>query len=330
MISIIWGIAFIVPLAFLFGIGLAVLAKVFEVKEDPRIGLIQNALPGVNCGACGFPGCSGYADAILKRGVDINLCTPGGEKSAKKIGDILGIKPLTKIKMVAKVMCLGDDRIAMKDYIFDGEDDCSVVYNLFNGEKKCKYGCVGNGNCARVCPTGAVKRDELNRVWIDSNLCIGCERCLTVCPPKVIKMVPENGGHFVACSSYYNGKIVKQICKKGCIGCKICERVSDPGRIVVNNNLAVVNYSLKASLQQAAMKCPADVILPIIDQKAFIKKGSADHAPPVVMPTSVAPENINISIKENKNNNNDFSETISAKIKRNSEAHDQNSSRNED
>ncbi len=291
--GIFWGILLLSILGFVFGIALAFLAKVFAVKEDPRIGLIQAALPGVNCGACGYPGCAGYADAILKNGIEINLCTPGGEKSAKIIGNILGIKPITKMKMVAKVMCLGDDRVAAKDYIFDGEEDCSVVYNLFNGDKKCKYGCVGNGNCIRVCPVDAIKRDELNRVWVDSNLCISCERCVTVCPPKVIKMIPETGGHFVACSSYYNGKTVKEICKKGCIGCKICERISDPGRITVNNNLAVVNYNITGDLHAAAIKCPADVILPIKDQKSFVKNKPVVDKAPVHIPVKISPEKIN-------------------------------------
>ena len=41
-------------------------SKKFEVHEDPRIGQIQNALPGANCGGCGFPGCGGFANACFK------------------------------------------------------------------------------------------------------------------------------------------------------------------------------------------------------------------------------------------------------------------------
>ena len=171
---------------------------------------------------------------------------------------------------MAKVFCLGDDAIAIKDYEFNGEEDCTIVHSFFMGDKACKYGCVGRGNCIRVCPVNAIKRDEYNRVWIDASLCIGCEKCLSVCPSSVIKMVPENGGYFVACSSPEPGKIVKKICKKGCIGCKICEKATSTERIVVENFLAIVNYKSKIDLYPAAVKCPADVIVPIINQTAFM------------------------------------------------------------
>lgn len=272
ILSILIGLVLVLILAFLFGIGLAFASVFFAVKTDPKFDQILAVLPGANCGACGFPGCSGYADALSKKAdLEINLCTPGGPDVVKKIGSILGRTGEAKLKMVAKVFCLGDDAIALKDYEFNGEEDCTAVSVLFDGERKCKYGCVGRGNCIRVCPVGAIKRDKYNRIWIDANECIGCEKCVAVCPKYVIKMVPINGGYFVACSSKDPGKIVKQICKKGCIGCKICEKQASPDRIKVDNNLAVVNYQSDIDLYQAALKCPADVIVPIVNQTDYME-----------------------------------------------------------
>ena len=268
--GILYGILLLSGLGFIFGLGLAFIGKIFHVEIDPKIERIIEILPGINCGACGFAGCVGYADALVKDHVEVNLCSPGAHEVMDKIGQLLGKTSTAKIKYVAKVFCLGDDAIAVKDYKFNGDEDCSTVYNFFGGDKACKYGCVGRGNCIRVCPVDAIKRDEYNRVWINANECIGCEKCVSVCPPKVIKMLPINGGYFVACSSPELGKIVRQICKKGCIACKICEKVSSIDRIKVENNLAVVNYKNKIDLYPAALKCPADVIVPIVNQTSFM------------------------------------------------------------
>ncbi len=270
MLFILWGIIFFSMLGFIFGIGLVFVAKLFHVNVDPKTAKLINILPGINCGACGYPGCSSYAEALLKDDIEINLCTPGAHEVMGKIGKLLGKTGVAKLKYVAKVFCLGDDAVAVKDYEFNGEDDCSTVYSFFKGDKACKYGCVGRGDCIRVCPVDAILRDEYNRVWIDANICIGCEKCVKVCPPKVIKMVPLNGGYFVACSSLESGKNVKKICKKGCIACKLCEKASSVDRIKVENYLAVVNYNSDDDLYQAAMKCPADVIVPIINQCTFM------------------------------------------------------------
>ena len=189
----IWGILLLTILGFIFGLMLALIAKFFKVEVDQKIVKIIEVLPGINCGACGYPGCSGYANAVVNKNAEINLCAPGAQPVLDKIGDIMGKKAQLKTKMVAKVFCLGDDAIAKKDYIFDGEEDCYSVYSFFQGEKSCKYGCTGRGNCIRVCPVDAIKRDELNRVWVDESMCISCEKCVTVCPTRVIKMVPPMG-----------------------------------------------------------------------------------------------------------------------------------------
>ena len=77
-------------LGFSFGVFLAYSAKKFQVKEDPRIEMIVKVLPGINCGACGFPGCESYARAIVKQGVDIDRCLPGRPQGvAEKIKKIL-------------------------------------------------------------------------------------------------------------------------------------------------------------------------------------------------------------------------------------------------
>ncbi|EUB36293.1 MULTISPECIES: RnfABCDGE type electron transport complex subunit B [Fusobacterium] len=75
----------------LMGLFLAYASKKFEVEVDPKVEAILAILPGVNCGACGYPGCSGYASGVALEGAKMTLCAPGGPKVAAKIGDIMGV-----------------------------------------------------------------------------------------------------------------------------------------------------------------------------------------------------------------------------------------------
>ncbi len=272
IIDLLVGVLLLTLIGFFLGLFLSFISNIFSIKIDPVVEKITELLPGVNCGACGYPGCAGYADALAKNtNIEINLCSPGGKSLVEKLNLLLGKNSDFSDKIVAKVFCMGDDAIASKDYNFNGEDDCLTMANFFQGEKTCKYSCEGKGDCIKACPVEAIKRDSLNRVWIDSGLCVGCKRCVSVCPKNIIKMVPVNGGYFVACSSHNDGKTVREICKKGCIACKICEKLTgDPTRIVVTNNLAEIKYTNTIDLKSAAIKCPTSVIIPIIDQKVFV------------------------------------------------------------
>ena len=262
------GILLLSVLGFVLGLGLAWLARVMHVEVDSRQEQILGLLPGANCGACGYPGCVGYAEAIVKNGVDINLCVGCTADKVAKIGEIVGKAADAKIQYVAKIKCSAVHSTAKKDYKFNGEDDCFAVFSMYRGDKTCKYGCMGYGNCSKVCPVHAIVRDDLGRLYVDSNICIGCKKCTTVCPTGVIHMVPLNGGYFIACSSHENAKVVREICGKGCYGCKACERtVGDTNRIVVENFLSKINYESNTDLTVAATKCPAHVIVPIITPK---------------------------------------------------------------
>ncbi|WP_335932475.1 RnfABCDGE type electron transport complex subunit B [Fusobacterium polymorphum] len=82
----------------LMGLFLAYASKKFEVEVDPKVEAILAILPGVNCGACGYPGCSGYASGVALEGAKMTLCAPGGPKVAAKIGDIMGVAVEMPIK----------------------------------------------------------------------------------------------------------------------------------------------------------------------------------------------------------------------------------------
>ncbi len=261
------GIVVLTLLGFIFGFGLSFFSSLFKVEDDGSLkNRIFEVLPKLNCGGCGYPGCLAYAAAIEEKGESISLCAPGSDEVIDAISDITNRKSDGKsVKKIARVFCAGDDLSTKKDFELDIGNDCFTVYAIRNGDRLCKFACVARGNCAKVCPVNAISISSIGRVIVDENLCISCEKCTKVCPTNVIKMVPINGGFYVACSSHDKGAVVRKNCKKGCIGCDICTKfLKDDNRLVMDNDLAVVKYNNKNNLTETAAKCPVKVITPIL------------------------------------------------------------------
>jgi len=244
------------------GIGLAVAARILAVKKDERVSKVEEILPGANCGACGFPGCSGYAEGIVNEDADISLCSPGGSEVLAKIAELMGVEAGdVGEKMVAQVHCRGNRDTSTYTFNYKGLNDCNAMQAMYKGDKDCKYGCLAGGSCIKVCPVDAISRDEKNRIWVNKDLCISCEKCVAVCPTGVMQMIPYSADVIVACNSLDKGGKVKKYCSVGCIGCKICEKKSADGGFVVENFLATIDYEKKGERVSAMNACPAKCII---------------------------------------------------------------------
>ena len=139
------------------GLFLGITGIKFRVKVDAREEKVLNALPGNNCGGCGYPGCSGLASAIIKGDAPVNACPVGGEPVGKKIGKIMGVEAEASTKMVAFVKCQGDCDNTRNDYEYYGIEDCRMLGFVPNGgPKSCNFGCLGYGSCVKVCPFDAI------------------------------------------------------------------------------------------------------------------------------------------------------------------------------
>lgn len=135
------------------GSALAWIARKFGVEENEQVLAVAEALPGINCGGCGFPGCAEYAKAIVEREVALNLCTPGGAAMAAKLGEMTGRAVEAAEPKVALVRCSGGLSQAKRHFVYNGIADCIAAQALGGGDKACPYGCLGYGSCARVCPS---------------------------------------------------------------------------------------------------------------------------------------------------------------------------------
>lgn len=277
VLRVIYSFLSVALLGGLLGIGLAYASRVFAVKKDERIEKVEAALPGANCGACGFAGCAAYAEAVVNEGADINLCAPGGASAVKDIAEIMGIDADVGEgeRMVAQVHCRGSKATSSYLYEYRGVIDCNAAHMLFEGDKECKFGCLGMGSCMKVCPTDAIYYDSEGLVRVDREKCIGCEQCVDVCPTGVMKMIPYSADYIVACNSTDKGAKVRKYCKVGCIGCKICEKKAPEGGFKVENFLASIDYSQTGERIPAAEACPTKCI--ILADDSLIETVSVDE-----------------------------------------------------
>lgn len=244
----------------LFGVFLAYSSKKFAVQTDERRQKVEEALPGANCGACGFPGCSGYADAIVNQGASIGLCPVGGQAVSGKIGEIMGISfDDNQSARVASVKCQGGTNCS-SNFEYVGIKDCHAANLLHKGNKSCKYGCLGLESCIRACPFNAIKINRLGVAEVDPSRCTGCGICVKECPKCIIELVPEASSVHVLCKNTEQGKVVKPKCSTGCIACKLCEKACESKAIKVEGNLASINYDLCTGCMVCVEKCPAKAI----------------------------------------------------------------------
>jgi len=181
----------------LLGLGasliLAVASKVFYVKEDPRLARLKEALPGYNCGGCGFPGCEAAARALLAGKARATMCIGGGIDVADILSQILGLSGGTFEPQTAQIDCLGGDR-ALRRFDYNGVPDCRAVRSLAGGPSECERACLGGGICAAVCPFHAISMGLHRTPQVAAAKCRGCGRCAEICPQKVISLAGMTAG----------------------------------------------------------------------------------------------------------------------------------------
>lgn len=247
------------------GIVIAVLlcfaGEKFKVEVDEKEIQVREALPGNNCGGCGFPGCDGLATAIVSGDAPVNACPVGGEACANKIAAIMGQDAVQAVKQAAFVHCGGTCELATTTYEYVGPKQCSLAMNNpGGGPKACTYGCLGFGDCAAACPFDAINIID-GIAQVDIEKCKACGKCVSACPRHLIDLIPVDHGLAVACSSRDKGIEVKKACKQGCLGCGLCARNCPAQAITVENQVAKIDYSLCTSCGLCQEKCPTKCII---------------------------------------------------------------------
>lgn len=264
---------FLAGIGVVFGFGLAMAAKRFSVKIDPRVEQVKDVLAHAHCGACGYAGCEQYAEAVVKNpDVSPNLCIPAGARAAEKIAIITGKKAEFKEREYARVFCQGGSENSNKRFKYEGIVDCRAAVLAGGGDKSCIYGCLGYGTCQRVCPFGAISMSDKGLPIIDEQKCTGCKKCETDCPKKVIEVLPSSKAVVISCHSRDKGVDTRKYCQQGCIACGICVKVCPYEAVKVEKNLARIDISKCRVCGLCITKCPTKAIVDFIPNrgKAFV------------------------------------------------------------
>lgn len=243
----------------LFGLILSFADKKFAVPVDERVTLVREAVAGANCGACGYPGCDGYADAVVKGEASIKLCTPGGQKTLDALAQIMGQTAEQAAPNVARVLCQGETGVVKPRYEYDGPKSCHSAAGLAGGPTMCQWGCVGLGDCVRVCAFDAITIEN-GIVSINEEKCTACGMCVAECPRSVIKLLPTAAKVTVRCKNAAAPREAKESCEKACIGCKRCEKACQFDAIHVNNGIALIDPDKCTLCGECVKVCPTKCI----------------------------------------------------------------------
>lgn len=253
-------------------------SKIFAVPVDETFVKLRAALPGANCGGCGYAGCDDYANALAEdHTLSCSKCPVGGADCAEALGEILGVSAGGADKQVAVVMCNGTTSAAKKLMDYEGVQTCTAAKQFFGGVNVCKHGCLGLGDCVAVCPYDSIHICDGVAV-VNRETCVGCGICAKTCPNQTIRIAPAKNIVVVQCKSTDKGAATMKACSNGCIGCKKCQKVCKFDAITVENNLAFIDPEKCKNCGMCAKECPTGAINNMRVKKAPAKAKAPEAA----------------------------------------------------
>ncbi len=239
-------------------------AQKFKVFEDPRIDKVEEVLPAANCGGCGFPGCRAFAEAMVKTDDLSTLnCPVGGADTMKAAATILGREVSAADPLIAVLRCNGTCANRPKTNQYDGAVSCAIAASLYSGETACSYGCLGCGDCVEACGFDAIHMNAETGLPEVNDKCVACNACVVACPKNILelrKRGPKERRIFVSCVNKDKGGAARKACSAACIGCKKCEKECPFDAIVVENNLAYIDYKKCKLCRKCVGVCPTKAI----------------------------------------------------------------------
>lgn len=270
--SIIIALSALGGLALLLAIMLILANKKLYVYEDPRIDEVEDLLPHANCGACNYPGCRPFAEALVSGAVLPGKCTVSTEEARVSIAEFLGVDLGAEEKRVARLACAGGNNVALNRAQYNGLKTCQGASLVSGGGKGCFWGCLGHGDCEVVCDFDAIVMNSYSIPEVNTDKCTACGDCVEVCPKDLFSLQPISHQLWVACKSLDAGDEVLEDCEVGCTACGKCAMDAPGDLITMENNLPVVNYDAKHSTQNPIQRCPTGAIV-WLDKKEGVIKG---------------------------------------------------------
>ena len=242
------------------------------VYEDPRIDVVEDMLPHANCGACGFPGCRPFAEALVNGDVLPGKCTVSTDDGRQSIATYLGVALGAEDKLVARLACAGGINVARNRANYKGIESCRAASLVSGGGKGCFWGCLGHGDCEAVCDFAAITMNEFGLPVVDEEKCTACGDCVEICPKDLFSLHPVNHQLWVACKNLEHGDEILEECEVACTACGKCA-MDAPGHLIeMKHNLPVINYSEYINTREPIERCPTGAIV-WLEGKGVVTKG---------------------------------------------------------
>lgn len=270
-------------------------AQKFKVYEDPRIDDVETALPGANCGGCGYAGCRAFAEAcVSKNDLSDLFCPVGGNDCMAGVAGILGLEAIAQAPKVAVVRCNGTCEHRPKTNQFDGATSCAVASSLYSGDTGCQYGCLGMGDCVTACDFDAIHMNPATGLpEVIDDKCVACGACVEACPKNLIelrKKAPKDRKIYVSCRNMDKGGVAKKACSVACIGCSKCQKECNYDAITIANNLAFIDADKCKLCRKCVTVCPTNAIAELNFPPRKIKTDEPAIAAEKPAPKVAAPE----------------------------------------
>jgi electron transport complex protein RnfB len=252
--------AVVLGIAVLLGILIVIVSHFFQLPVNEKKEELLAAMPGANCGGCGFAGCDGYAQFLADGATNTALCTVGGAACSIELASILGIDASFAEPRIVRLLCQGTTDNTHRRYEYLGTQTCNAAHGLLGGPGACTYGCLGFGDCITVCAFGALSKID-GIIQVDPNECTACGQCVTMCPKDLLQLHPISAEVTVRCKNTWPGAQTKKNCSVGCIGCQKCAKVCPVGAITMSGPLAVVNQDICTRCGACVPVCPTKSIV---------------------------------------------------------------------
>ncbi|MCB0373129.1 MAG: RnfABCDGE type electron transport complex subunit B [Muricauda sp.] len=272
--SVIIAVAALGGLTLLLAVMLIIANKKLFVYEDPRIDTVEDMLPHANCGACGFPGCRPFAEALVHNKALPGKCTVSTDEGRQAIANFLGVAMGAEEKRVARLACAGGTNVAINRAQYVGVKSCQAAALVSGGGKGCFWGCLGHGDCETVCDFDAITMNEHGLPVVDPSKCTACGDCVEVCPKDLFSLQPVSRHLWVACKNLEHGEAILEDCQVGCTACGRCAMDAPGELITMKNNLPVINYAENHQTKVPIQRCPTGAIV-WLDDTGTVVKGEA-------------------------------------------------------
>ena len=250
-------------IGFIAGAILSFASQKFKSEADPRVSSAVRLLPGANCGACGYPGCQGFAEALLKGEANISACRLMNDAQRKELANILGVEAAKIEEKVAVLFCGAGKALCEKRGDYVGALTCSGENLAGEGSLACVNGSLALGDCFRACPFNAIELDGDKPPKIKRDKCVACGKCVTACPRSLIELTPRSHKILILCKTQHKGAEIKKICSVGCIACRICTNACPTGAITMEGRIPVIDHSKCNECGECIKTCPQNTIVKV-------------------------------------------------------------------